>query len=65
MSTEACEYLTVKQAAELMGVSPKTVYKAVYARRMPGVVRFGRAVRIHRPAVERQAQTGQVLEGAQ
>jgi excisionase family DNA binding protein len=46
-------FLSVDKAAALLGVNRKTVYDAVKARRMPGVVRLGRVIRIRRDALLR------------
>lgn len=39
--TEVEEILTVEQAADLLGIALCTLYKELWARRLPGV-RFGR-----------------------
>jgi len=41
LETESEEYLTVQEAAELLGIALCTLYKELWARRLPGV-RFGR-----------------------
>ena len=51
--------LTVKQAAEELGLSDRTVWAWVYARKL-GVVRLGRCVRIPQSALEELIQVGSV-----
>ena len=51
--------LTVKQAAEELGLSDRTVWAWVYARKL-GVVRLGRCVRIPQSAIEELIQVGSV-----
>jgi excisionase family DNA binding protein len=46
------DVLTVAEAAELLRVNPKTVYKAVENGQLP-VLRFGRIIRIPVHALER------------
>jgi excisionase family DNA binding protein len=43
--------LRVEEVAALLRVNRKTIYEAVAQGRMPGVRRFGRAIRIERDAV--------------
>jgi excisionase family DNA binding protein len=40
--------LTVDEVAELLRVDRKTVYEAVRVGELPGAVRVGRAIRVHR-----------------
>jgi hypothetical protein len=42
------EYVTVMQLAVLTQQHPQTLWRACRAGRVPGVVRFGRSIRIHR-----------------
>jgi excisionase family DNA binding protein len=42
------DYLTVSQFALLTQVNPKTIYRLIASNRLLGVVRFGRALRIHK-----------------
>jgi excisionase family DNA binding protein len=42
------DYLTVSQFALLTQVNPKTIYRLIEAGKLLGVVRFGRALRIHK-----------------
>lgn len=57
MSTEL---VTVKQAAERLACSPKTIYKWVYNGTITerAVVRLGRMVRLRREEIERLATEG-------
>jgi len=48
--------LTVKEVAEILQLSPRTVWRMIHAERLP-VVRIRRAVRVH-PAV-----VGALIEG--
>lgn len=45
--------LTVSQAAARLGVSPKTVWGWLYARKFPAVRLSGRCVRIPSDAIDR------------
>jgi excisionase family DNA binding protein len=45
--------LTVDEAAQLLRVNRKTLYDAVRAGEVPGVVRVGRSIRIGRDALLR------------
>lgn len=40
------ELLTVKEYAHLMRINLKSVYRRIYMNNQPGVVRFGREIRI-------------------
>jgi excisionase family DNA binding protein len=51
--------LTVKQAAEELGLSARTIWAWVYARKV-SVVRLGRAVRIPQAAIEELIESGSV-----
>lgn len=51
--------LTVKQAADEMGLSARTIWAWVYARKL-GVVRLGRAVRIPQTAIDELIEFGTV-----
>lgn len=51
--------LTVKQAADEMGLSARTIWTWVYARKL-GVVRLGRAVRIPQAAIEELIESGSI-----
>ncbi len=42
------DYLTVSQFALLTQVNPQTIYRLIASHRLSGVVRFGRALRIHK-----------------
>ena len=41
-------FLTVADTALLLGVNRKTVYAAIQAGTLPGVIRIGRSIRINR-----------------
>ncbi len=47
------QVLTVDEAARLLRVNRKTLYDAVRAGEVPGVVRLGRSIRIGRDALLR------------
>ena len=49
--TSPPEVLTVPELAALLRVSLPTVYSAVKRGEVPGVVRIGRVVRLHRETV--------------
>jgi len=55
----AHKLLTVKQAADEMGLSARTIWAWVYARKL-GVVRLGRAVRIPQTAIDELIEAGSV-----
>ncbi len=44
-------FLSVDEAAELLRLNRKTLYEAVKLDQVPGVVRVGRSIRIHRSAL--------------
>jgi len=44
-------YFTIKQAAELTGLSEMTWYRRIWANKVPGARRFGRSWRIHRSEI--------------
>ena len=50
IQTDSKRYLTVKQAAELLCVDIKTIYRAVAAGELPAR-RIGRVLRVPRSAV--------------
>ena len=45
------ELLTVEQVALLSQYDPQTIYRKVWTKKIPGVVRFGRGIRFHRDVV--------------
>jgi len=47
-ASNAPSFLTVEKAAELLRVNRKTLYEAIRLEQVPGVVRLGRILRIHR-----------------
>lgn len=51
------DFLTVQEFADLIRVHPRTVYRRIWANRQPGVLRFGRDIRIHVPTALQPAQT--------
>jgi len=55
----AHKLLTVKQAADEMGLSARTIWAWVYARKL-GVVRLGRAVRIPQTAIDELIEAGSI-----
>jgi len=42
-----------REAAELMSISREKAYLMIRSGEMPGIVRIGRSVRIHRPTLVR------------
>jgi excisionase family DNA binding protein len=50
--------LTPKQAAMYAGVSLRTLFRWLAVNRVPGVVRQGRVVRIHKQSFDRWLQSG-------
>jgi excisionase family DNA binding protein len=55
----AAKLLTVKQSAEQLGLSARTVWAWIYARKL-GVVRLGRAVRIPQTAIDELIEAGSI-----
>jgi len=53
----AAKLLTVKQSAEQLGLSARTVWAWIYSRKL-GVVRLGRAVRIPQTAIDELIEAG-------
>ena len=49
-------YLKVDDVAATLGLSEWSVYKMCQAGEIPGVKRFGRAVRVHRETLEQWAR---------
>ncbi len=45
------ELLTVQQVALLSQYDPQTIYRKVWAEKIPGVLRFGRGIRFHRDEI--------------
>jgi excisionase family DNA binding protein len=51
------ELLTVNKAAEHLGISPATIRRWIFCRRI-GVVKLGRAVRLRSEDIEALAKAG-------
>lgn len=51
--------LTVKESADQLGLSARTIWAWIYARKL-GVVRLGRAVRIQQSAIDELIEEGTV-----
>jgi excisionase family DNA binding protein len=51
--------LTVKESAEQLGLSARTLWAWIYARKV-GVVRLGRAVRIPQAAIDELIEAGSI-----
>jgi excisionase family DNA binding protein len=51
--------LTVTETAEQLGLSARTIWAWVYARKL-GVVRLGRAVRIPQTAIDELIESGTI-----
>ncbi len=45
--------LTVPQAARLLGISNTMAYQMAARDELPGMVRIGRLVKVHRPTLDR------------
>ncbi len=45
--------LTVPQAARLLGISTTMAYEMAARNELPGMVRIGRLVKVHRPTLDR------------
>jgi excisionase family DNA binding protein len=50
--------LTVDEAAAFLRVNRKTLYEAVQRDELPGIVRFGRAIRLSKDALLQWLRTG-------
>jgi excisionase family DNA binding protein len=50
--------LTVREAAEMLGVAPSTIYQWSYERRIPSVKLMGRALRFRLSAIEKIIRAG-------
>jgi excisionase family DNA binding protein len=48
------DILTIDEAALRLRINRKTLYSAISAGQVPGVIRFGRIVRIHWPSFVEQ-----------
>lgn len=46
------EMWTVEEAAEFLRVHPKSLYAAIRAGEVPGVVKLGRTIRLNRSVLE-------------
>jgi excisionase family DNA binding protein len=55
----AAKLLTVKQSAEQLGLSARTVWAWIYARKL-SVVRLGRAVRISQTEIDELIEAGSI-----
>jgi excisionase family DNA binding protein len=53
------ELLTVDELAEILRLNRKSAYAMVQRGEVPGVRRFGRAIRVHRATVLRWLADGQ------
>ena len=51
------EYWSIKEAADALGLSTKALYDAWGARRLPGAVKIGGSIRIHRPTLLASSMT--------
>jgi len=51
--------LTVNQSAEQLGLSARTLWTWIYARKL-GIVRLGRAVRIPQTAIDELIEAGSI-----
>ncbi len=51
--TTAPLLLRDREAAELMSISREKAYLMIRSGEMPGIVRIGRSVRVHRPTLVR------------
>jgi len=57
-SAEAPEVITVEELAHLLRIARGSAYRAVAAGEVPGVVRVGKTLRIHRATVLRWLEQG-------
>lgn len=55
----ADDFMTVDEFAATIHVNRKTVYEAIRAGELPGVQRFGRRIRLYKPAVLAWFSSGQ------
>ena len=54
----ALEFLTVDEAAALLRVNRKTLYESIRLGQVPGVVRVGKSLRIHRASLVESTSPG-------
>ena len=45
-------YLSVREAAALLGVTERTIYRKLWSWELPGAIRVGRAIRIPEAALD-------------
>jgi excisionase family DNA binding protein len=45
------EWMTVKEVADMLRFDPQTVWRKIQREELPGVVRFGRQIRIRRDSL--------------
>lgn len=57
------EFVTVAELALLLRLAPQTVWRKVRSGKMPGVVRFGRSIRLHRHTVLSWAKASTYADG--
>jgi excisionase family DNA binding protein len=57
-ATESAKLLDVRAVAELLGCSPRTVYRLADAARMPAPIRLGSLVRWSRDAIDEWIRAG-------
>lgn len=55
------EIITADEAAAFLRVDRKTLYEAIRQRQIPGVIRIGRCVRLHRDTLLTWIHGGGVL----
>jgi predicted DNA-binding transcriptional regulator AlpA len=55
------DYVSVPEAARRLGMSEKWAWKHVADRRIPGILKLGRSVRLHWPTLQRRTLSGQLL----
>ena len=55
---EVPEVLTVNEAAQMLRVDRKTLYSAIRKRKLRGVRRVGRTIRIHRESILKWLREG-------
>jgi len=55
------EFVTVEEASALLRVNSKTLREAIRRNSVPGVIKLGRAVRIHWPALVEWCRGSAVL----
>ncbi len=53
MAVQQAPLLNIRQAAEYIGISTTMAYQMAARDELPGMVRIGRLVKVHRPTLDK------------